>query len=227
MMGHQFPSTLQSFKLQASTSTPHSMPFSTDTNWPQGLIDVFDACRKTHNPDTPSEYRYYAAYDRLLNHALIQDSGFTFLISFQTKLAERSRSDPVESDYFIVVLDLEQKPVLIVDFKDDKWANDPDRRQRADILMRDRYNQMLYSCPLPQLYGLSLLGTSLRVYCGDKAACKVTPQFSGRPDRHQFLPRDFLEGLWDVDILSQDGFLKMKEIVSYITANVKANVVGQ
>jgi hypothetical protein len=188
------------------------MPFSTDTNWPQGLINIFNACRKTHDQNTPFEYCYYATYDRLLNHTLIQDSGFTFIISLQTT--------PAESDHFMVVLDLEQKPILIVNIKDDGWANVPHRRRSADTFMRDRFDQMLYSCPLPQLYGLSLLGTSLRVYCGEKATCKVTPKFSGRPDEDRVLPRDFLEGQWNVDILSQDGFLKMKEIVSYITANV-------
>jgi hypothetical protein len=158
------------------------MPFSTDTNWPQGLINVFNVCRKTHDQNTPFKYRYYTTYDRLLNHALIQDSGFTFIISFQSTPTEPSLHDLVESDHFMVVLDLEQKPVLIVDIKNDGWANDPDRRRSADTLMRDRFDQMLYLCPLPQLYGLSLLRTSLHVYCGEKATGKVIPKFSGRPD---------------------------------------------
>ena len=34
------------------------------------------------------------------------------------------------------------------------------------------------------------------------------------------LPPDFLEGHWDLDILSLDGLRKMQEIVAYIKAEV-------
>jgi hypothetical protein len=92
--------------------------------------------------------------------------------------------------------------------------------------MRQRYDQMLPNCPIPHLYGLSLLGTSLRVYCGDKVTGKVTPHFIGRPNVDRILPPDFLGGQWDLDILSLDGLKKMQEIVAYIKA-AAANVVAQ
>ena len=40
--------------------------------------------------------------------------------------------------------------------------------------MRQRYDQMLFDCPIGHLYGLCLLGTSLRVYCGDNDTGKIT-----------------------------------------------------
>ena len=67
-----------------------------------------------------------------------------------------------------------------------------DKRQRADTPMRERYDQMLPNCPIPQLYGLSLLETSFRVYCGDKVTGEVTPHFVGRPNADRILPPDFL-----------------------------------
>ena len=71
---------------------------------------------------------------------------------------------------------------------------------------------MLPNCALPRLYGLSLLGTPLCVYCGDKATGEVTPHFDGRPDVDRILPPDFLEGQWDLDILSPEGLRKLLRI---------------
>lgn len=105
-------------------------------------------------------------------------------------------------------------------------ANEPHKRLKADTQMRQLYDQMLPDCPSPRLYGLSLLGTSLRVYCGDKVTGEITPRFVGRPYADRILPPDFLGGQWDLDILSPDGLKKMQEIVTYIKVEA-ANVVGR
>jgi len=190
------------------------MPFPTVSNWPQGLLDIFASSRIKN---TSAESRYYGPYDRLFNYAVIEGS-FTFFLAPQTIPDETSPRDAVDFVVFMVVLNQEQKPVLIMEIKDDRWANEPDKRQRADTQMRQRYDQMLVHCPIPRLYGLSLLGTSLRVYCGDKNTGEVTPQYVGRPHMDRILPPDFLEGQWDVDILSQNGLKKIQEIVAYIKA---------
>ena len=59
-----------------------------------------------------------------------------------------------------MVFNPEYKPVLIMDIKDDGWANEPDARRKADPLMRQRLDQMLPDCLVPRLYGLSPLRTS-------------------------------------------------------------------
>ena len=190
------------------------MPFSADLNWPQGLLDIFEISR---NENTSLDSRYYGPYDRLFNYAVIEGS-FTFFLSRQTTPDETSPLDVVDFVVLNVVLNREQKPVLIAQIKDDRWANKPDKRQRADAQMRQKYDQMLAKCAIPRLYGLSLLGTSLRIYCGDKNTGEVTPHYVGRPHMDRVLPPDFLEGQWDVDILSQDGLGKIQEIVAYIKA---------
>ncbi|KAF9234173.1 hypothetical protein BU15DRAFT_52959 [Melanogaster broomeanus] len=198
------------------------MPFSTDANWPQGLLNIFNVNR---NQDAPLESRYYGPYDRLFNYAVIEGS-FTFYLAPQSAPDfDTSPRDAVDFVVFLVVLNQQKKPVLIAEIKDDRWANESDKRQRADAQMRQRYDQMLFNCPIPRLYGLSLLGTSLRVYCGDTVTGDVTPDFVGRPNAHRVLPLDFLRGEWDLDILSSDGLKKMQEIVAYIKAET-ANVVG-
>ena len=166
------------------------MPFSTDTNWPQGLLNIFNVSR---NQNVLLKSRYYGPYDRLFNYAVIEGS-FTFFLAPQTAPDDTSARDAVDFVVFMVVLNQEQKPVLIADIKDDRWANEPDKRQRADAQMRQLYDQMLRNCPIPRLYGLSLLGTSLRVYCGHKVTGEITPHFVGRPNADRIFPPDFLGG---------------------------------
>ena len=65
-------------------------------------------------------------------------------------------------------------------------------------------------CTVPRLWGLSLFGTSLRVYYCDVATGAITPTFEEPPSPGVL--RNFLERGWDMDILSQEGFETMKEI---------------
>ena len=112
--------------------------------------------------------------------------------------------------------------MLIAEIKDNGWATKAEKRFKADEQMRQRYDSMLQDCPLPRLWGLSLLGTSLRVYCGHVIDKDLEPAFENRPSSDHNLPSEFLEDAWDIDILSQEGFAKMKEIVGDITGNVAA-----
>jgi hypothetical protein len=129
---------------------------------------------------------------------------------------ERFPREAVDITVYLLVLDQQQNPVLFVEIKDDSWARGSNARLAADAQMRQQYDKLLFQCPIPQLYGLSLLGTSLRIYCGEKATNKLTPDFVGRPDARRALPPDFLEGEWDLDILSPEGLKKMQEIVAYV-----------
>jgi hypothetical protein len=58
------------------------MPFSTDTTWPPGLINIFNLRRESRNQNSAFESRYYGAYDRLFNYAVIQGS-FNFILAIQ------------------------------------------------------------------------------------------------------------------------------------------------
>ena len=184
---------------------------TSDTNWPQGLLNIFNISR---NQNTSLDSRYYGPYDRLFNYAVIEGS-FTFFFTPQIAPDETSARDAVDFVVFMVVLNQEQKPVLFVEIKDDGWADKSNRRQRADTLMRHRYDQMLFDC-LPFVF------TSIvEIRSGE-----ITPDFVGRPHANRILPLNFLEGQWNLDILSPDGSTKMQEIVAYVKAEAD-NVVGQ
>ncbi|KAK7022877.1 hypothetical protein VNI00_016864 [Paramarasmius palmivorus] len=198
------------------------MPFSTDTSWPDGLLTIFDVCRQELQL---LENRYCGPYNKLLTYCFGPDS-FDFFVAPQTLSMEFFPRDAVsDSIVFLVVFDAHRRPVLIAEIKDDGWINKADLRFKADNQMRQRYDSMLGDCPLPRLWGLSLLGTSLRVYCGDVVTGNIDPVFKERPTRDRVLPSDFLKGAWNIDILSQEGFAKMKEIVEDIIGGSVAQKV--
>jgi hypothetical protein len=196
------------------------MPFSTDVNWPQGLLNIFDIGRT----ECTLEARYNGAYDRLFNYAF--EDSFAFFLDPQLAPEETPPCDDIECVRYMAVLNNERKPVLIAQIQDDGWVDSPLSRRMADKKMRLLYNKLSYKCPIRSLYGLSLLGTSLRVYCADTVTGYITPQFVGDPDMRRAQPRNVLEGQWDLDILSKDGLVKMQEIVAYIKGEA-ANAARQ
>ncbi|KAG9042522.1 hypothetical protein FS837_010756 [Tulasnella sp. UAMH 9824] len=108
---------------------------------------------------------------------------------------------------------------MIVEVKDDSWASKAELRYCADKHMRDRYSLMLEDCATPRLWGLSVFGTSMRVYCGDRGRFEVSPPVVARPEpSSRVLSPSFLFGEWSLDVLSQEGFDKIKDIVADILA---------
>jgi hypothetical protein len=190
-----------------------AMTFQTDEIWPTGLLTIFNHARAKR---TTFENRYYGPYDKLLNYCF--GESFAFYVAPQNPPRDDSR-DTVDFIVFLIVFDKDDKPVLIVEVKDDGWKEKAELRYRADEYMRGRYALMLDDCPLPRLWGISLLGTSARVYCGDTATYQVQPPPIVRPDPSRVLLPTFLAGEWDMDIMTQEGFEKMKEIVTDILAH--------
>lgn len=190
------------------------MPFLSADGWPAGLLTIFDHARAKR---TSFESRYYGPYDKLLNYCFGDD--FTFYVAPQNPPRDDGR-DAVDFIVFFVVFDSNDKPVMVVEVKDDGWAEKAELRYRADSQMRDKYALLLEECPSPRLWGLSLLGTSARVYCANKESYELQPPAIPRPDPSRILLPTFLAGEWNMDILSQEGFAKMKEIVTGIMASI-------
>ena len=175
------------------------MPISTDASWPAGLRRIFDICRQDFQP---REKHYNGPYNTLLAYCFGPNL-FDFVVSLDPPPLE---STPRDTDDFIlslIVFDARchparPVPVLIAEIRDDTWVNEASARFEADDQMRRRYNAMAPGCP--RLYGLSLLGTSLRVYVRDVATGEIEPGSTIHPGPVHTLPDDFLEGGWDIDI---------------------------
>lgn len=106
--------------------------------------------------------------------------------------------------------------MFVAEINDDAWVNSSTLRFEADKRMRQRLETMGATCPFPRLWGLSLFGTSLRVYSCDVATGELEPPFVDRPTPRRYLPSNFLDGAWNIDLLSHEGFTKMREIVEDI-----------
>lgn len=193
---------------------------STGTTWPSGLQTMFDICCNEQPQPDPPEMRYYGPYNTLFSWCFCSNTLPDFVVApSNPPLSFRSLPDIDYPDVCFVVTDFHRHPVLVAEVKDDVWANKADLRARADDHMRRWFNAVLPDCRLPRVYGLSLLGTSLRVYVCNVATSEVEPAFATRPSLGHTLPHDFLGGAWDLDILSKEGFTKMKEIVDDVIAN--------
>ena len=197
--------------------TLSSMPFSTDNSCPPALLRIFEICR---NKGKSLENRYYGPYNKLLSYCF--GDSFDFFVAPQNPLSDGATGDTVDFVVFFIVFDADSRPVLMAEIKDDNCTRNAHFRFEADKQLRRRYDATFDACPLPRLWGLSLLGTSLRIYRGDAATRAITPPYQGRPREDYILPPGFLEGEWNLDILSQEGFDKMKEIVVDITTATAA-----
>ncbi|KAJ3517532.1 hypothetical protein NMY22_g13947 [Coprinellus aureogranulatus] len=170
------------------------MPFSTDTTWPAGLIKVFDVCRTTQQ-FSPYDKRYYGPYSALLTYCFGADS-FEFFVDPQVPLKGADPKDDVDSilTVFFTVNDAQRCPVLIAEVKDDSWFKTAEGRFKADQRIRRRFDGFAPGCPGPRFWGLSLVGTSLRVYQVHMPSGLIEPLYQARPSPGHCLPLNFLEG---------------------------------
>jgi hypothetical protein len=111
------------------------------------------------------------------------------------------------------------KPVLLVEVKDDSWLSRLATRERADAQMRERYEDVLVDCPLTKLYGISFIGTKMRVYAGDVATEEITPPRMPPSYANRTLPKDHLEGEWALDIFSPEGFAEIVGFTRHMTGD--------
>ena len=200
--------------LQSPISMLAAMAFKNDTAWPEDLLALF-----TRQPTRMAtlERRYYGPDDKLLNYCI--GESFNFYVASQ-KSSDDERRDIFKFDSIsIVVYDRADNPVLLIEVRDETWALKAELRYCAGENMRDRYAFMLDECAIPRLWGLSLLSISMRLYCVDKETYILNPLSIPRPDTSRVLPLSFLANEGDLDILSQDGFEKLKEIMNDISNN--------
>ena len=115
----------------------------------------------------PFEARCYGPYNRLLNYAMVEDT----LAFFPAPQIPLKKKGSVRFFIFLVGFNQQRNPVLFTVIKDGGCATAPtsDMRRRADNMMGQMYEDMLYDCPIPHC-----MGTSICTNCCDKDT-RVTP----------------------------------------------------
>jgi len=180
--------------LQSLTLFSISMSFLTDETWPPHMVLFLRCSEELGN--------YNGLYNSVLLHCF---STFPVLVA-----PEKHEFNSL----YISIHGADFLPLLITHVQSDV---SPRGRIKADKLMRQKYNTLLFreKCPLPRLWGLSFVGPSLRVYCADVNTDTIVPPLE-----------DHIEEAWNIDILSPAGFAKMKEIVrDVMDAATQLNVV--
>lgn len=174
--------------------------------WTPYLVNTIN--RERDEP-TNDARRYHGAYYLLLAYCFpLEDGRFM-------KCPQGPNSDAIDYVTFIVT-DGRLRPVMLFAVQDDEWLVQPHRRLRADQQMRYQYDTILAKCPIPRLWGLSVLGTRVRIYCGVTATGNVTPAEVPHPSATQGLPDDYLADEWTMEITSKAAFDKINQIVKEI-----------
>lgn len=75
----------------------------------------------------------------------------------------------------LVISDNDYRPFCFAIVKDESWAKDAELRYRADRQIREEYAYMFQRSPISRPWGISFLGTSIRIYSGKTESCEVNP----------------------------------------------------
>ncbi|PIL26200.1 hypothetical protein GSI_11955 [Ganoderma sinense ZZ0214-1] len=188
------------------------MSIKEDTAWPADLLSVFER----HASCTTFQDHYSLACNALLRYCFGLERLDVCIAPGNPFSDARRSTHPIV--YYVVYDVGPDEPIFLLEIKDDSCADVAALRCRADEQMRELYDEMLPKCPLPRLWGVSLLGTSMRVYCGHTASLTVNPP-AVPYESDRTVPPSFLAGEWDLDIMSQEGFEKMKNVISDIKSD--------
>ena len=161
------------------------------------------------------ESRYYGPYNTLL--AYLSGDPAKYEVAPQASTVRVGR-DMVDFVLWYVVKDSEDRVVMIVEVKDRSSASSADGRRSADEQMRHRFDVLMGESTTPRVYGISALGTRICIYELDGTTGVVSPPLIGRPSMDRALPRDFLAGRWDTDVLSRESFDALKRVMFDIDA---------
>ena len=172
---------------------------------------------------SPPGGRFYGAWTTLL-HEAFQHMGLPFFVRpKQADVPDDLKRIPGQS-VDLIVCDAEGRPVLVVIVQDVLLLKFPRKREEADVVARARLGGMdgMYDAPksLPRFYGLCAFGQRCRIYETDVQTGRITPGFVHRQDPEGAIPVDFLDGAFNVDVLSASGFESIRRVVEDIAGSL-------
>ncbi|TDL14991.1 hypothetical protein BD410DRAFT_778501 [Rickenella mellea] len=174
--------------------------------WPEKVQRQFDIAQAAGNDAL--ENVLHAPYNKLLNTLFPVDTDFTVIPNFQEINSNRSADYLVTFEIF-----LENRPVFVLELKREKDFSLKSKRSAADDQLRERLGDLIDTCPLPLLHGVSAYGTKLCFYSITKAGL-ITPKKIPVSPLYQTdtAPAD----RWNYDILTAEGEAEFRRIVEFI-----------
>lgn len=176
--------------------------------WSDNILQRFNSI-----PANPRENDYYAPYNKLLNYIFPPDTEFTVVPQSYPVPESRDSIDFV-IEYLIEV---QNKPVLILEIKSPSNIKFLSKRQEADNQIRRRLRDIADLCPLDKLYGISAFGTDIRAYNIDKNY-DILPERIPEDQKRiiDTAPKD----QWNIDILTLEGSKVLEDIFNYVKSRV-------
>ena len=181
--------------------------------WSNNVLNRFKAV-----PDNPRENDFYAPYNKLLSILFPADSQYT--VAPQANPYNNSK----ESVDFIIEFHVfyDSVPVFVVEVKGSSALVYPSTREEADVQMRGRLRDLVGQCPLSNLRGVSAIGTKLCFYTARQTGNNLAIEPQRIPADPQLTTDTAPQSRWDVDVLEQDGFIRLTEVVSMIKSECEA-----
>lgn len=164
-------------------------------------------------PTNAIENDYYAPFNKLLNTEFDTRSKYTVA----------PQSFPIPSSYKSIdfyieyQIQLEDKPVLIIEIKAEKNIKSLSSRKEADYQMRSRLTDMYEECPLDNLYGISFFGTYYSTYYLDKNDMVIYPD-AINDSIHKVIDTAPLAN-WNKNIMNNINAMELR--------NTFARIIGQ
>lgn len=161
-------------------------------------------------PNNPSEKDYYAPFDKLLNTEF--DTKDKYTVAPQSFPVPKSYNS---IDFYIEYeVQLEDKPILIIEIKVENNKKLLACRKEADNQLRQRLVELYELCPLNKLYGISFFGTYYSVYCLDKETMKIYPD-AINDDSHIIVDTAPIKN-WDKNIMNHADAVNLKKLFTDI-----------
>lgn len=161
-------------------------------------------------PNYSIENKYYAAYNKLLIEEFHDDLRYT--------VAPQMHPDPTSKEaidfYIEFEIELEDKPVLLIEIKRGDKLSVPSARRYADEQIRKRMIDVADISPLNVLRGISIFGTNYCVYELNKEERTLIPvQIESSFTR---LIDTAPMNRWSKDLLTRDGSIYLRQLFEQV-----------
>jgi len=177
--------------------------------WNENVLKRF----KSVENDSTFEKRYYAPYNKLLNSIFPSNTNFT--VSPVAYPVDSRDSIDFAVEYLITIEEHDQNtPVLFIEIKDPTTLSSLASRRSANDQMIHRFEQLINTCHIPILYGISAFGTKILIYTLNIETGDLNPTFP--PPHPHKININITKDTWNLDILENEGAVVLNNVFTHV-----------
>lgn len=170
---------------------------------PPKILALFDAVDTLSTDQT----ELYGPYNAFLDFCFPWEEGWNVVPQYR----QPRKRDTI--DFTTVFLVARHKiPVFFVEIKPASHLQNLGTRASADEQMRDRFAVLQELILTPRLHAFSALGNKLAHYKLIAGDLELIP--NEIPRNHRYVTDTAPKSLWDIDVLTEDGFARFMDVVA-------------